>query len=82
VKLTRALVRNLDEAIKEVKLLREDADNGGDAAAPPTAAPPPPAPPATVSEEINEEGPIEVIPEQEVLMPHEIIMLEAEPEVP
>jgi hypothetical protein len=76
------LVRNLDEAIKEVKLLREDADNGGDAAAPPTAAPPPPAPPATVSEEINEEGPIEAIPEQEVLMPHEMIMLEAEPEVP
>jgi hypothetical protein len=35
-----------------------------------------------VSEEINEEGPIEAIPEQEVLMPHEMIMLEAEPEVP
>jgi hypothetical protein len=60
----------------------EDADNGGDAAAPPAAAPPPPAPPAAVPEEINEEGPMEVIPEQEVLMLHEVIMAKAEPEIP
>jgi hypothetical protein len=33
-------------------------------------------------EEINEEGPMEVIPEQEVLMPHEVVMAEAEPETP
>jgi hypothetical protein len=145
VKLTRALVQNLDEAIKEVKLwgeheeesswkitelealckkLRddtqrleegkatheemvksrdellmeiaretgldcmgedeeeEDADDGGDAAAPPAAAPPPLAPPAAVPEEINKEGPMEVIPEQEVLMPHKVVMVEAEPEIP
>jgi hypothetical protein len=41
----------------------EDGDDEGDAAAPPTAAPPPPAPPATMPEEIDEEGPVEAIPE-------------------
>jgi hypothetical protein len=140
VKLTRALVRNLDGAIKEVKLLGEheeessqkitelaalckklrddtqrleeekatlegmveshgkllmeiaretgldrmgeDADNGGDATAPPAAAPPPPAPPAAVPEEINEEGPMEAIPEQGVPMPHEVVMAEVEHKIP
>jgi hypothetical protein len=33
-------------------------------------------------EEINEEGPMEAIPEQEVPMPHEVVMVEAEPEIP
>jgi hypothetical protein len=61
---------------------KEDTDDGGDAAAPPTAAQPPPVPPTAVFEEINEEGPMEVIQEQEVLMPHEVVMAEAEPEVP
>jgi hypothetical protein len=60
----------------------EDADDGGDAAAPPATTPLPPAPPAAVPKEINEEGPMEAIPEQEVLMPHEVIMAEAEPEIP
>jgi hypothetical protein len=147
VKLTRALVRNLDEAVKEVKLLgeheeessqkitklealckklrndtqrlekekatleemvesrdellmeiaretrldrmgedeeeeEEDADDGGDATAPPAAAPPPPAPPAAMPKEINEEVPMEAIPEQEVPMLHEVVMAEAEPETP
>jgi hypothetical protein len=145
VKLTRALVQNLDEAVKVVKLVgeheeesswkitelealckklrddtqrleeekatleemveshdellmeitremgldrmgedeeEEDADDGGDAAAPPATALPPPAPPATVPEEVNEEGPMEAIPEQEVPMLHEVIMAEAEPEIP
>jgi hypothetical protein len=145
VKLTHALVKNLDEAVKEVKLLgeheessrkttelealceklrgdtqrleeekatleemvesrdellmeiaremgldrmgedneeEEDANDGGDVAAPPATAPPPPMAPATVPEEINEEGPMEAKPEQEVPMPHEVIMAEAEPEIP
>jgi hypothetical protein len=149
VKLTRALVWNLDEAIKEVQLLgeheeesgqkiielealckklredtqrleeekatleamvesrdellmeiaremgldrmgededeeeeEEDADDGWDAAAPPAVAPPPPAPPATMPEEINEEGPMEAVPEQEAPMPHEVILADAELEVP
>jgi hypothetical protein len=60
----------------------EDANDGGDATAPPTAAPPPPAPPAAIPEEINKEGPMEAIPEQEVLMPHEVIMAEAKPKIP
>jgi hypothetical protein len=60
----------------------EDADDGGGATAAPAAAPPPLAPPAVVPEEINEDGPIEVIPEQGVLMPHEVIMAEAKPEIP
>jgi hypothetical protein len=149
VKLTHALVRNLDEAVKEIKLLgeheeessrkitelealckklrediqrleeekatleemvesrdellmeisgetgldcmgedeeeeeeEEDADDGGDAAAPPAAAPPPPVPPAAIPEEINEEGPMEAILEQEVPMLHEVVMTKAEPEIP
>jgi hypothetical protein len=147
VKLTHALVQNLDEAVKEVKVLgeheeessqkiteletlckklrddtqrleeekatlegmvesrdellmeiaretgrdhmgeddeeeEEDADDGGDAAAPPATAPSPPAPPAVVPEEINEEGSMEAIPEQEGPMPHEVIMAEAKPEIP
>jgi hypothetical protein len=147
VKLTRALVRNLDEAIKEVKLLgeheeelgrkitelealckklrddtqrleeekatleemvesrdemlmeitretgldrmgededkeEEDTDNEGDATTPLAAASPPPAPPTVVPEEINEEGPMEAIPEQEDPMPHKVATTEAESETP
>jgi hypothetical protein len=149
VKLTRALVQDLDEAVKEVKLLgeheeessqkitelealckklkedtqrleeekatlegmveshdellmeiaretgldcmgededgeeeEEDADDGGDAAAPPAAAAPPPAPPTATPEEINEEGHVDVIPEQEALMLHEIIPADAEHMMP
>jgi hypothetical protein len=147
VKLTRALVQNLDEAVKEVKLLgeheeesgrkitelealckklrddtqrldeekatlegmvesldellleiaretgldrmgedeeeeEEDIDNEGDAAAPPAAAPPPPAHPTVIPEEINEEGPMEAIPEQEDSMPHKVTTTEAESEIP
>jgi hypothetical protein len=148
VKLTRALVQDLDEAIKEVKLLGEheeessqkitelealckklredtqrleeekatlegmfeshdellmeiawetgldhmgegakveedDVDDGEDAAAPPAAALPPPMPPATALEDINDEGPVEVIPEQEALVPHEVILVDANmPEMP
>jgi hypothetical protein len=144
VKLTRALVQNLDEAIKEVKLLgehgekssrkiielealcqrlrddtqrleeekatleemvksrdellmeiaretgldhmdedegeKEETDNEGDVTAPPATAPPPPAPPAVVPEEIHEEGPMEIIPEQEDLKPHEVATIEVESE--
>jgi hypothetical protein len=50
----------------------EDVDDGGDATAPPVAVP----------EEIDEEGPMEVISEQESLMSHEVILADAEPEVP
>jgi hypothetical protein len=150
VKLTNALVQNLDEAVKEVKLLgeheeessqkiielealckklredtwrleeekaaiekmaeyhdellmeitretgldcmgededeeeyeEEDANDGGDATAPLAAAPPPSAPLAPVPEEINEEGPMEAIPEQETLMLQEVVLADAEPEVP
>jgi hypothetical protein len=71
-----------DEEEEEEEEEEEDADNGGDAAAPPAAAPPPPAPSAVVLEEINEEGPTEAIQEQGVSMPHEVVMAEAEPEIP
>jgi hypothetical protein len=60
----------------------EDTDNEGDAAAPPAAAPPPPAPPAIVPEEINEEGPMEAIPEQEDPMPQVVARTKAESETP
>jgi Sec-independent protein translocase protein TatA len=145
VKLTHALVRDLGEAIKEVKLLgeheeessqkiteleplckklredtqrleeekatleemvksrdelltevagemgldrmgededdEEDVYDRGDATAPRAAAPPPPVPPAAVPEEINEEGPVEVIPEQEAPMPCEVVLADVEPEM-
>jgi DnaJ-domain-containing protein 1 len=60
----------------------EDANDRGDAAAPLVTTPPPLALPTAVPEEIDEEGPMEVIPGQEVPMPHEVIMVEAEPEEP
>jgi hypothetical protein len=60
----------------------KDANDGGDAAAPPTTAPPPPAPPAAVPEEIDEECPVEAIPEQEDTMPHEVVLADAKPEMP
>jgi DnaJ-domain-containing protein 1 len=72
----------LDRMGEDEEEEEEDADDGGDAATPPAIAPPPPAPPATTPEEINEEGAMEAIPEQEVPMPHEVIMAEAEPEIP
>jgi hypothetical protein len=36
---------------------------------------------AVIPEEIDEEGPMEAIPEQEALMPHEVILAFAEPEM-
>jgi hypothetical protein len=55
----------------------EDANDGGDATAPPAATPPPPAPPATAPEEIDEEGPVEMITEQEAPVPHEVVLADA-----
>jgi hypothetical protein len=60
----------------------EDVDDGGDATAPPTAAPPPPVPLATVPKEINEEGPVEAIPEPEASMLHEVVLVDVEPKMP
>jgi hypothetical protein len=60
----------------------EDADDGGGAAATPAAVPPPPAPPAAMPEEVNDEGPVEMILEREAPMPHEVILTDAEPEMP
>jgi hypothetical protein len=59
----------------------EDADDGEDAAAPSIAAPPPPAPPTAAPEEIDDEGPVDMIPEQEAPMAHEVILADAEPEM-
>jgi hypothetical protein len=55
----------------------EDANNGGDA-----ALPPPRTPPVAVPKEIDEEGPIEAIPEQEAPMPQEVVLADVEPEMP
>jgi hypothetical protein len=60
----------------------EDSDDRGDAPASPAAAQPPPASPAAVPEEIDEEGPVEAIPEQESPVPHEVISAYVEPVVP
>jgi hypothetical protein len=59
----------------------EDADDG-DVTSPPAAAPPPPTPPTVVPKEIDEEGPVEVIPNQEALVLHEVLLADAEPVVP
>jgi hypothetical protein len=56
----------------------EDTDDRGDAAAPPIPAPPPVAP----EEIIEEEGHVEMGPEQEALVAHEVILVDAEPEMP
>jgi DnaJ-domain-containing protein 1 len=50
----------------------EDVNDGGDAIAPPAAVP----------GEINEEGPVEAIPEQEAPMSHEVILADVEPKMP
>jgi hypothetical protein len=145
VKLTRALVRDLEEAIKEFKLLGEheeessqkiielealckklredaqkleegkatlegmveshdellmeiaketrldhmgedvedeeedeDANDGGDGTARPALAPPSAAP----EEIVMEEGPLEMVPEQEALVMHEVIFTDAKPKIP
>jgi hypothetical protein len=66
----------------EDEVEEEDADDGGDATAPPAVVPPPPVPPATPPEEIDDEGPVEMIPEQEALVPHEVVIVDAELEMP
>jgi hypothetical protein len=60
----------------------EDADDGEDAIAPLATVPPAPTPPAATPEEIDNECPMEMITEQEALVPHEVILADAEPEMP
>jgi hypothetical protein len=64
----------------------EDDDNEGNATAPPAAAVPPlaPMPPATSTEVIiiNEEDPVEMVPEQEAHEASEVVLANAEPELP
>jgi hypothetical protein len=60
----------------------EDTDDEGDAITPPAAAPPPPVPPAVIPKKVNEEGPMEAIPEQEDSMPHKVTTTKAESEIP
>jgi hypothetical protein len=142
VKLTRALVRDLDEVVKEINLLgeheeessqkitdlealckrlREDAqklkeekttlegmiqscdelimemveeyglsrvgendddeddDDKGSAITPPAPAP---APAVVLEEIVEEETPMEMVLEQEALVVHEVILVDAEPEPP
>jgi hypothetical protein len=56
----------------------EDDDDEGN-----TAAPTAPAPPAAAPEEIiKEEAPVEMVPEQEAPVAHEVILADAEPELP
>jgi hypothetical protein len=55
----------------------DDYDKGNATAAP---APVPPAP--TLEEIIEDEAPVEMVPEQEAPMAHEVILADAEPEPP
>jgi hypothetical protein len=85
------------DIVKEIGLdrMREDAedekdddddDDGGDAATPSTAVVPPltPAPPvaAALLEFVEEEDPVEMVPEQDAPVVHEVILADAEPELP
>jgi hypothetical protein len=78
----------LDHMGEHAEEEEEDKDdgNGGDAATPPTAVVPPPAPvlPAAAApkEVIEEEDPIEMVPEQEAPIAHEVILADAVPELP
>jgi hypothetical protein len=65
----------------EDKVEDEDVDDGEDAAAPPAASPPPPVPPAIAPEEIDDEGPVEMMHEHEAPVPHEVTLVGAEPEM-
>jgi hypothetical protein len=56
----------------------EDADDEGDAVTPPVPMPPTAAP----KEIIKEEGPVEMVHEQEAPMAHEIILADAKPKIP
>jgi hypothetical protein len=56
----------------------EDADDGGGASAPPVHAPPTAIP----KEIIEEEGPEERVPKQEAYVAHEVILADAELEMP
>jgi hypothetical protein len=78
------------EIAKEIRLDRmgedmeneeedEDADDGGDATAP-TA--PVPLDTAAPEEIIVEEDPVEMVPQQEAPMVHEVILADAKPEMP
>jgi hypothetical protein len=60
----------------------EDTDDREDAATPPVVVPPPPASHAAAPEEVDDEGPMEMIPEQEAPVPPEVILADAEPEMP
>jgi hypothetical protein len=55
----------------------EDADDEGGAAAPPI-----PVPPAAAPEEIDDEGPVEMVPKQEAPVAYEVILVDDEPEMP
>jgi hypothetical protein len=60
----------------------EDANDGGDATTPPSVVSPPPVPPATAAaEEIDDEGLMEMIPEQEAPVPREVILADAKPKM-
>jgi hypothetical protein len=82
------MVESHDELFMEITretgldCMGEDEKEEEDAAAPPVVVPPPPVPPVAALEEINDEGPVEMIPEQEAPMLHDVILADAEPEMP
>jgi hypothetical protein len=60
----------------------EHVDDGEDDTAPLAATRPPPAPLTAAPEEVDDEGPVDIIPEQEAPMAHEVILADAKPEMP
>jgi hypothetical protein len=78
------MIKSRDELLMEMaeeyglNHMRENDDDRGDAAAPPA-----PMPLIVAPEEIvKEEAPVEMVPEEEALEAHEVILADAEPKLP
>jgi hypothetical protein len=74
-----AMEIGLDHMGEDAEAKDEDDDDGGDAIAPPTHVPPTAATPMEI---IVEEDTVEVVPKQEALVAHEVILANAEPKLP
>jgi hypothetical protein len=85
----KGMIQSRDELIMEMaeeygldrmEENNEDEDDYDKGNATATPAPVPPAP--TPEEIIEDEAPVEMVPEQEAPMAHEVILADAEPEPP
>jgi hypothetical protein len=82
------MIQSHDEMIMEVaeqyglNSMGENDDDEDDDDELNAVAPPAPAPAAVAEEIIEQEAPVEMVPDQEALVAHEVILTGAEPEPP